>query len=155
MHGGANEAALKMILKFNDPKHAESELLNMLKNKEKIMGFGHAIYSESDPRNNIIKEYAQKLAIDSSDDLLYLISVRCEEVMWREKKLFCNADFFHACAYSSMGIPVELFTPIFVISRITGWCAHIKEQRGDNRIIRPSAEYIGENLRRVIDINKR
>ena len=155
LHGGANEAALKMILKFKDPRHAESELLNMLKNKEKIMGFGHAIYSESDPRNNIIKEYVQNLAIDSSDDLLYLISVRCEEVMWREKKLFCNADFFHASAYAAMDIPVELFTPIFVISRVTGWSAHIKEQRSDNRIIRPSADYIGENLRKVIDINKR
>jgi 2-methylcitrate synthase len=119
------------------------------------LGFGHAIYRESDPRNEIIKDYAKKLAINNSDESLYSISVRCEEVMWREKKLFCNADFFHASAYSSMGIPVELFTPIFVISRITGWCAHIKEQRSSNRIIRPSADYIGESLRKVIEINKR
>lgn len=155
LHGGANEAAMDMIEGFNDPDHAEQEMLGMLARKDKIMGFGHAIYSESDPRNAIIKQWAEKLAQDVGDTVLYPVSVRCEEVMWREKKLFCNADFFHASAYHFMGIPTKLFTPIFVMSRLTGWAAHVFEQRADNRIIRPSAEYIGENMRAVVPIAQR
>lgn len=155
LHGGANEAAMDMIETFNDPDHAEQELLGMLERKEKIMGFGHAIYRESDPRNAVIKEWAKKLADDIGDDKLYRIAERCEEVMWREKKLFCNADFFHAPAYHAMKIPTPLFTPIFVCSRVTGWAAHVMEQRADNRIIRPSAEYIGEDLRKVKPIAER
>ena len=127
----------------------------MLERKDKIMGFGHAIYSESDPRNVVIKGWAEKLADDVGDDVLYPVSVRCEAVMWREKKLFCNADFFHASAYHFMGIPTKLFTPIFVCSRLTGWAAHVFEQRANNRIIRPSAEYTGEALRPVPDISAR
>lgn len=155
LHGGANEAAMDMIAKFNDPDHAEREMLGMLERKEKIMGFGHAIYSESDPRNEIIKQWSEKLADDVGDSQLYPVSVRCEEVMWREKRLFCNADFFHASAYHFMGIPTKLFTPIFVMSRVTGWAAHVMEQRADNRIIRPSAEYVGEAPRRVQPISER
>ena len=155
LHGGANEAAMDMIEKFTDPDHAEQEMMGMLERKEKIMGFGHAIYSESDPRNEIIKEWSEKLAADVGDTVLYPVSVRCEEVMWREKKLFCNADFFHASAYHFMGIPTKLFTPIFVMSRLTGWAAHVFEQRADNRIIRPSAEYTGEDLRPVTPIGER
>lgn len=155
LHGGANEAAMEMIEKFSDPDHAEKEMLGMLERKEKIMGFGHAIYSESDPRNAIIKQWSEKLAADVGDTVLYPVSVRCEEVMWREKKLFCNADFFHASAYFFMGIPTKLFTPIFVMSRLTGWAAHVMEQRADNRIIRPSAEYTGEELRKVVPIAER
>lgn len=149
LHGGANEAAMDMIERFTDADHAEREMMGMLERKEKIMGFGHAIYSESDPRNEIIKQWSEKLANEVGDTVLYPVSVRCEEVMWREKKLFCNADFFHASAYNFMNIPTKLFTPIFVMSRLTGWAAHVMEQRADNRIIRPSAEYTGEELRPV------
>ncbi len=155
LHGGANEAAMDMIAKFSSPDDAEEQMLGMLARKDKIMGFGHAIYRESDPRNVVIKGWAQKLAEDVGDELLYPVSVRCEEVMWREKKLFCNADFFHASAYHFMNIPTKLFTPIFVCSRLTGWSAHVFEQRANNRIIRPSAEYTGEALRDVPSINIR
>jgi 2-methylcitrate synthase len=155
LHGGANEAAMDMIEKFSDAEHAEKEMMGMLERKEKIMGFGHAIYTESDPRNAIIKQWSEKLAKDVGDTVLYPVSVRCEEIMWREKKLFCNADFFHASAYHFMGIPTKLFTPIFVMSRLTGWAAHVFEQRADNRIIRPSAEYTGPELRKVTPIAER
>ncbi|WP_237056101.1 bifunctional 2-methylcitrate synthase/citrate synthase [Microbulbifer sediminum] len=155
LHGGANEAAMELIEKFSSADEAEKGLLGMLERKEKIMGFGHAVYTESDPRNAIIKQWAEKLAADVGDEVLYPVSVRCEEVMWREKKLFCNADFFHASAYHFMGIPTKLFTPIFVMSRVTGWAAHVFEQRADNRIIRPSAEYVGPELRKVTPIAER
>ena len=149
LHGGANEAAMELIEGMNNPEHAEESIMGMLARKDKIMGFGHAIYRESDPRNAVIKEWSEKLANENGDTNLYDISVRCEAVMWREKKLFCNADFFHASAYNYMGIPTKLFTPIFVCSRLTGWAAHVMEQRADNRIIRPSAEYTGEEPRSV------
>ena len=155
LHGGANEAAMELIEGMNDAEDAEQKLMGMLERKEKIMGFGHAIYSESDPRNAIIKLWSEKLAGENGDTNLYDISVRCEAVMWREKKLFCNADFFHASAYNYMGIPTKLFTPIFVCSRLTGWAGHVMEQRADNRIIRPSAEYTGEELRAVTPIAER
>jgi 2-methylcitrate synthase len=155
LHGGANEAAMEMIQNWSSPDEAEKELLSMLERKEKVMGFGHAIYRKSDPRNTIIKRWAKKLADHTGDALLYPVSERCEEVMWREKKLFCNADFFHAPAYHFMGIPTKLFTPIFVMSRVTGWAAHVKEQRADNRIIRPSANYIGPETSEWIDIENR
>ncbi|MEC8951036.1 MAG: 2-methylcitrate synthase [Pseudomonadota bacterium] len=155
LHGGANEAAMEMIQNWTSPDEAEKELLGMLERKEKVMGFGHAIYRKSDPRNTIIKRWAKKLADHTGDALLYPVSERCEEVMWREKKLFCNADFFHAPAYHFMGIPTKLFTPIFVMSRVTGWAAHVKEQRADNRIIRPSANYIGPETSEWIDIENR
>lgn len=155
LHGGANEAAMALIERFQTADEAETGLMQMLKDKEKIMGFGHAIYRESDPRNVIIKEWSEKLAQDVGDTVLYPVSVRCEEVMWREKKLFCNADFFHASTYNFMKIPTKLFTPIFVMSRLTGWAAHVFEQRADNRIIRPSAEYIGSDYRKVTPISER
>ena len=119
LHGGANEAAMALIQKFKTPEEAEEGLMGMLERKEKIMGFGHAIYKESDPRNAIIKQWSKKLAEEVGDTVLYPVSERCEAVMWREKKLFCNADFFHASAYHFMGIPTELFTPIFVMSRVS------------------------------------
>ena len=155
LHGGANEAAMAMIEKWESPDEAEQAVLGMLSRKEKIMGFGHAVYTESDPRNAIIKSWAEKLSKQAGDTTLYPVSVRCEEVMWREKKLFCNADFFHASAYHFMGIPTKLFTPIFVMSRTTGWAAHVFEQRADNRIIRPNAEYIGPAARKVEPIANR
>lgn len=155
LHGGANEAAMDMIQNWQSPEEAEREILGMLARKEKIMGFGHAVYSTSDPRNAIIKGWAEQLAASVGDSVLYPVSVRCEEVMWREKKLFCNADFFHASAYHFMGIPTKLFTPIFVMSRLTGWAAHVKEQRANNRIIRPSAEYVGPATADWVDIGDR
>ena len=155
LHGGANEAAMNLIEKFKSPDEAEKKLLDMLQRKEKIMGFGHAVYKESDPRNNVIKNWSEKLSNEVNDNVLYPVSVRCEEVMWREKKLFCNADFFHASAYHFMGIPTKLFTPIFVMSRISGWAAHVKEQRKNNRIIRPSADYTGPENKAFIKIEDR
>ncbi|MBR9872536.1 MAG: 2-methylcitrate synthase [Gammaproteobacteria bacterium] len=155
LHGGANEAAMELIQRFQTPDEAEAGLMGMLERKEKIMGFGHAIYTDSDPRNGIIKKWSEKLAQEVGDTVLYPVSVRCEEVMWREKKLFCNADFFHASAYHFMGIPTELFTPIFVMSRVSGWTAHVKEQRAKNRIIRPSADYTGPENQEWLPIEKR
>ncbi|MCK7546136.1 2-methylcitrate synthase [Marinobacter bryozoorum] len=155
LHGGANEAAMELIQKFQTPDEAEEGLMGMLERKEKIMGFGHAIYKESDPRNAIIKQWSKELADEVGDTVLYPVSVRCEEVMWREKKLFCNADFFHASAYHFMGIPTELFTPIFVMSRVSGWTAHVKEQRANNRIIRPSADYTGPADAKWVPIDER
>ena len=155
LHGGANEAAMAMIQQWNSADEAEEAVLGMLARKEKIMGFGHAVYKESDPRNAVIKGWSKKLADDVGDTVLYPVSLRCEEVMWREKKLFCNADFFHASAYHFMGIPTMLFTPIFVCSRVTGWCAHIFEQRENNRLIRPTAEYTGPMSASWIPIEER
>lgn len=155
LHGGANEAAMAMISQWKSADEAEQGILAMLAKKQKIMGFGHAVYRTSDPRNAIIKVWAERLAQHVGDDHLYAVSQRCEEVMWREKELFCNADFFHASAYHFMGIPTKLFTPIFVMSRICGWAAHIFEQRAHNRIIRPSAEYVGSPLREVIPLAQR
>ncbi|GAB2924550.1 bifunctional 2-methylcitrate synthase/citrate synthase [Rheinheimera gaetbuli] len=155
LHGGANEAAMELIETMQNADDAEQKLLGMLARKEKIMGFGHAVYSDSDPRNAVIKAWSEKLAKANGDSRLYDVSVRCEAVMWREKKLFCNADFFHASAYNYMGIPTKLFTPIFVCSRLTGWAAHVMEQRADNRIIRPSADYVGVEPRSVKPIAER
>jgi len=155
LHGGANEAAMDMIEKFKSPEDAKIQMAGMLERKEKIMGFGHAIYRTSDPRNVIIKAWSEKLAKENGDTSLYDISVACEEFMWDTKKLFCNADFFHASTYNYMGIPTKLFTPIFVCSRLTGWAAHVMEQRANNRIIRPSADYIGSEPRTVTPIAER
>lgn len=155
LHGGANEAAMDMIEKFSSPADAKEKMASMLARKEKIMGFGHAIYRTSDPRNVIIKAWSEKLAKKNGNTSLYDISVACEEYMWDTKKLFCNADFFHASTYNYMGIPTKLFTPIFVCSRLTGWAAHVMEQRSNNRIIRPSADYIGAEPRKVAPIGER
>ncbi|WP_417778423.1 bifunctional 2-methylcitrate synthase/citrate synthase, partial [Stutzerimonas xanthomarina] len=147
LHGGANEAAMDMIEQWKSPEEAREAILGMLERKDKIMGFGHAIYSESDPRNEVIKVWAKKLADEVGDTVLYPVSVAVDETMWEQKKLFPNADFYHASAYHFMGIPTKLFTPIFVCSRVTGWASHVFEQRSNNRIIRPSAEYIGPEQR--------
>ena len=155
LHGGANEAAMAMIENWKSADEAEEAIMGMLARKDKIMGFGHAIYRDSDPRNAIIKEWSQKLAEQVGDTVLYPVSERVEAVMWREKKLFCNADFFHASAYHFMGIPTELFTPIFVCSRVAGWTAHVMEQRANNRIIRPSADYTGPESAEWVAIEDR
>ena len=155
LHGGANEAAMDMIEQWHSADEAEEAIMGMLARKDKIMGFGHAIYRESDPRNAIIKAWSKKLAESVGDTVLYPVSERVEAVMWREKKLFCNADFFHASAYNFMGIPTKLFTPIFVMSRLTGWAAHVMEQRANNRIIRPSADYTGPEKSEWVAIEDR
>lgn len=155
LHGGANEAAMELIQDMKDEADARDILMGKLERKDKIMGFGHAIYLDSDPRNAIIKEWSEKLAAANGDDRLYRVSVACEALMWEQKKLFCNADFFHASAYHYMDIPTKLFTPIFVCSRVTGWAAHVMEQRSNNRIIRPSADYVGVAPRKVVPIANR
>jgi len=155
LHGGANEAAMKLLDQWSTPDIAEAAILKMLAAKEKIMGFGHAVYRESDPRSPIIQSWAKKLADEAGDTHLYPTSVRVADVMWREKKLFPNADFYHAPAYRFMKIPTELFTPIFVCSRVAGWCAHIMEQRSNNRIIRPSADYIGPASAEWVEMDER
>ncbi|WP_028239215.1 bifunctional 2-methylcitrate synthase/citrate synthase [Stutzerimonas azotifigens] len=155
LHGGANEAAMELIERFQSPEEAVTELLAMLERKDKIMGFGHAIYKESDPRNEVIKGWSQKLAEEVDDKVLFPVSEAIDKTMWEQKKLFPNADFYHASAYHFMGIPTQLFTPIFVCSRVTGWCAHVFEQRANNRIIRPSAEYTGPEQRPVPPLEQR
>ena len=155
LHGGANEAAMQLIENCQDPDDAEQKLLGMMERKEKIMGFGHAVYKDADPRNAIIKKWSRSLAEDYGDTSLFDISERCEDVMWREKKLFPNADFFHASAYHYMDIPTKLFTPIFLMSRLSGWTAHVKEQRANNRIIRPSADYTGPEHQEWLPIDQR
>jgi 2-methylcitrate synthase len=155
LHGGANEAAMELIERFESADAADAGVHGMLERKEKIMGFGHRVYTTSDPRNQVIKELSRKLADEVGDTRLFAVSEAVEAVMWNEKKLFPNADFYSASAYHFMGIPTALFTPIFVCSRITGWAAHVMEQRADNRLIRPGAEYIGPALQAWIPIEKR
>ena len=155
LHGGANEKAMELIENWKSKDEAKSNVLEMLDNKEKIMGFGHAVYSIRDPRNAVIKEYAKQLSELADDNTLYLVADEVEKVMADEKNMFANADFFHAPAYFYMGIPTKLFTPIFVMSRVSGWTAHCMEQRANNRIIRPSAEYTGVESSDWIDIADR
>ncbi|KTD61800.1 bifunctional 2-methylcitrate synthase/citrate synthase [Legionella spiritensis] len=155
LHGGANEAAMELIEQFTDPDDAERQLVSMLANKAKIMGFGHRVYKDCDPRSDIIKSWSKKLAEAKNDTRLYQVSERIEAVMRREKKLFPNLDFYSASAYHFCNIPTMLFTPIFVMSRVTGWSAHVFEQRADNRLIRPMSEYIGPQPQSYIPIAER
>lgn len=155
LHGGANEAAMELIQKFRSPDEAAKGVRGMLARKEKIMGFGHRVYTTSDPRNSVNKRMSKVLSEETGDTHLYAVSEAIEKVMWDEKKLFANADFFAATVYHFMGIPTYLFTPIFVCSRITGWAAHIMEQRADNKLIRPAADYIGPPLQKWQPIEKR
>jgi 2-methylcitrate synthase len=155
LHGGANEAAMDLIERFATPDEARKALHEMLAQKVKIMGFGHAVYRERDPRNAIIKSWSKRLSEAAGDTRLYDISAAIEAVMWDEKHLFANLDFFSASAYHMMGIPTPLFTPIFVLSRITGWSAHIMEQRAHNVLIRPIADYTGPAPREWEPIEKR
>ena len=155
LHGGANEAAMELILKFSSPQEATRGVLDMLERRELIMGFGHRVYTTSDPRNSVNKKMSRALAEEKGDLTLYEVSEAIEKVMWDEKKLFANADFFAASVYHFMGIPTYLFTPIFVCSRISGWTAHVMEQRADNKLIRPAADYIGPGLQEFVPIDKR
>ncbi len=155
LHGGANEAAMELIQKFSSPEEATNGVHGMLERKELIMGFGHRVYTTSDPRNAINKRMSKTLAEEAGNMNLYEVSEAVEKVMWDEKKLFANADFFAASVYHFMGVPTYLFTPIFVCSRITGWAAHIMEQRADNKLIRPAAEYVGPSLQEWVVISDR
>lgn len=155
LHGGANEAAMRLISQYKTPEQAETGVREMLAKKEKIMGFGHRVYKISDPRSDIIKAWSQILSTQARDGYLYAVSERIEKIMWDEKKLFPNLDFYSATAYHFCGVPTSLFTPLFVMSRLSGWSAHIFEQRGNNRLIRPEATYIGPAPRPFTPIQER
>jgi 2-methylcitrate synthase len=155
LHGGANEAAMELIEKFRTPAEATAGVKEILARKEKIMGFGHAVYKERDPRNAVHKLWSQRLAKGNKNAHFYDVSEAIEKLMWDEKRLFANADFFSASAFHFVGIPTALFTPLFVCARMSGWCAHIKEQRADNKLIRPAAEYIGPAPRDFVAIEER
>ena len=155
LHGGANEAAMELIERFDSPTAATAGVEAMLARKEKVMGFGHAVYRTSDPRNAVIKSWSKKLGAATGDHVLYPVSEAIEALLWREKKLFANLDFYSASTYRFLGIPTPLFTPIFVCSRVSGWAAHIFEQRANNKLIRPTADYIGPDARPFVPIAER
>lgn len=155
LHGGANEAAMELIEQYPDPDEAERGILDRLARKEKIMGFGHRVYKDADPRSAIIQRWSRTLSEQQGDSHLYAVSERIEAIIRREKGLFPNLDFYSATTFHFLGIPTSMFTPLFVFSRTAGWSAHVFEQRADNRLIRPSSDYIGSESRPFIPIGRR